>query len=136
MNEMYNMSIVTHYYGVVAVFGVIFLNLYKLRQADNLADYRRFNTLFNPIGSTFIGSVIFTGVIMMAAKHLDFTIENILMIIISIYVIVLEVKRSKKLKYIKNDNHEGFSLYKKEVYKLFAIEFILVLSISIWMLVI
>ena len=36
MNEMYNMTIVTHYYGVLAVFGVIFLNLYKLKQANKL----------------------------------------------------------------------------------------------------
>lgn len=135
MNEMYNMSIVTHYYGVVAVFGVILLNLYKLKQADNVAKYRRFNTLFNPIGSTFIGTVLFTGIVMMAAKHLDFTIENIIMIIIAIYVIVLEVKRSKKLRYIKNADYEGFLAYKKEIFKLFAIEFLVILLISIWMLI-
>ena len=135
MNEMYNISIVTHYYGVIAVFGVIFLNLYKLKQATNIAQYRRFNTLFNPIGSTFIGSVIFTGIIMMAAKHLDFTIENILMIVIAIYVIVLEVKRSKKLRFIRNDDYDGFMIYKKEIFKLLAIEFLAVLLMSIWMLV-
>lgn len=135
MNEMYNMGIVTHYYGVMAVFGVIFLNLYKLKQANNIAKYKRFNTLFNPIGSTFIGTVIFTGIIMMAAKHLDFTLENILMIAIAIYVIVLEVKRSKKLKYLKNDDTEGFKLYQKEISKLLIIEFLAVLLISIWMLI-
>lgn len=135
MNEMYNMGIVTHYYGVMAVFGVILLNFYKLKQTKSLKEYRRFNTLFNPIGSTFIGSVLFTGVIMMAAKHLEFTIENILMIIIAIYVIVLEVKRSKKLKYIKNDDIDSFELYKKDITKLLSIEFVVVLLISIWMLI-
>jgi len=135
MNEMYNMGIVTHYYGVVAVLGVILLNLIMLKKANNIEKYKRFNTLFNPIASIFIGTVIFTGVIMMAAKHLDFTIENILMIAIAVYVIVLEVKRSKKLKYIKNDNLEGFGLYKKDVYKLLFTEFMMVVIISIWMLI-
>jgi len=130
------MGIVTHYYGVVAVIGVIVLNLYKLYSAKSIVDYKRFNSLFNPIGSTFIGSVIFTGVLMMAAKHLDFTIPNILMIIIAIYVIVLEVKRSKKLKFIRNDDLEKFALYKIEVYKLLSIQTILIVLISAWMLVI
>jgi len=135
MNEMYNMSIVTHYYGVVTVLAVIFLNLFMIAKANNIQKYKRFNTIFNPIGSTFIGAVLFTGVIMMAAKHLDFTIENIVMIFIAIYVIVLEVKRSKKLKYIKNDDLDGFKSYKSEIFKLLFIEIVLVVVISVWMLI-
>ena len=42
--------------------------------------------------------VIFTGVIMMAAKHLDFTIENIAMILFAMILIYLELKRSLGLK--------------------------------------
>jgi len=136
MNEMYNMSIVAHYYSVMAVFGVIFLNFYRLKQAKSVENYRRFNTLFNPIGSTFIGGVIFTGVIMMAAKHLEFSIENIIMIIIAVYVIVLEVKRSKKLKYLKNDDTDGFYEYKQFASKLLIYELVSVVFISTWMLVI
>jgi len=135
MNEMYNMSIVTHYYSVWAVFGVILLNLFMIIKANNIEVYKRFNTLFMPIGSMFIASVIFTGVIMMAAKHLDFSIENILMIIIGASIIILEAKRTKKLKYLKNDNFPAFLEYKKEVTKSFFIQMILLISISIWMLI-
>jgi len=135
MNEMYNMGIVTHYYSVWAVFGVILLNLFMLNKADDVQKYRRFNTLFMPIGSMFIGGVIFTGVIMMAAKHLDFTIENILMIVIGIYIIVLEAKRSKKLRFIKNDDLQTFVLYQAEVKKLLLLELLLLVLISAWMLI-
>jgi hypothetical protein len=70
---------------------------------------------------------------MMAAKHLEFSIENIIMIIIGIYVIVLEASRSKKLKYLSK--HTEFSAYKIQVNKIFLIQSILVIAISIWMLI-
>jgi uncharacterized integral membrane protein len=133
MNEMYNMSIVTHYYSVWAVLGVILLNLYILNKANSMKSYKRFNSLFMPIGSIFIGSVLFTGVIMMSAKHLDFSIENIIMIIIGLYVIILEAKRSKKLKYLSKDNE--LIEYKAQVNKIFLIQSILIIAISIWMLI-
>jgi len=135
MNEMYNMGIVTHYYGVLAVLGAILLNLIMIIKADNIDKYKRFNTLFNPIVGTFIGIVVFTGIVMMASKHLDFTLENIIMIVIAVYMIVLEVKRSKGLRFVKDDYHSGFQLYKLFSIRMLAIELLLLLSISIWMLI-
>jgi len=134
MNEMYNMSIVTHYYGVVAVLGSIFLNLFMIIKAESISKYKRFNTIYNPIGGTFIGMVIFTGIVMMASKHLAFTIENIIMIIIAVLIIVLEVKRNKALKFIKSDDNSGFQLYKSFSIKTIIKELLLLLIISIWML--
>ncbi|MCW8895560.1 MAG: hypothetical protein OQK48_07225 [Sulfurimonas sp.] len=131
MNEMYDMSIVTHSYSVLAVLGVILVNFLMIKKATNLQKYKRTHTLFNPIGSTFLGALIFTGVIMMAAKHLDFTIENIIMIVFSIVLIILEVKRSLKLKYLNKQNE--FTEYKLFAYKLLALETFLTISISIWM---
>ena len=97
MNEMYDMSIVTHNYGVIGILGMIFINILMLVRATDINKYTRAVTLFTPIAMTAIGAVIFTGIIMMAAKHLDFTIENIVMIIFAVVLIVLENKRSKKL---------------------------------------
>ena len=135
MNEMYEMSIVTHNYSVLAVLLVISINFYKIVKADNVFSYRKFNTLFNPIGSTIMGFVIFTGVIMMAAKHLDFTFANIIMIMFAIVLIVLEVKRSKAMKYIKNDNMEEFLRYKIFSKKILIIEFLITLVLYIGMLI-
>jgi len=135
MNEMYDMSIVTHYYGVLGILVVIFINSLMLKKAQNITDYKRQMSLYTPVGSIAIGFVIFTGVVMMAAKHLDFTVENILMILFSIAIIYLEVKRAKGLKYI--DTREENALEKFKVYGagLLMMELVLTLSISIWMLI-
>ncbi len=134
MNEMYEMSIVTHNFSVLAVLLIIAINLYKITKADDVFKYRKFNTLFNPIGGTIIGFVIFTGVVMMAAKHLDFTFANNIMIIFSIVLIVLEVKRSKGMKHIKNDNLNGFLIYKKFSQKILITEFLITAILYIGML--
>ncbi|PHS59082.1 MAG: hypothetical protein COB17_00685 [Sulfurimonas sp.] len=135
MNEMYNMSIVTHYYGVLAVLGAILLNLFMLIKANDIQKYKKFNTLFNPINGTFLGIVIFTGIVMMAAKHLNFTVENIIMILIAIYIIVLELKRNKALKIIKDDFHSSFQFYKFFAIRMLITQLLLLIAISIWMLV-
>ncbi|MFT5835448.1 MAG: hypothetical protein ACI9RG_000337 [Sulfurimonas sp.] len=133
MNEMYNMSIVAHNYSVIGILGTIFINIMMLFIATDIKKYSRFMTIFMPIGMTVIGTIIFSGVVMMAAKHLEFSEENILMIIFAIVLIVLENTRSKKLQCLGKEEDESLSLYKKQVYKIFMIEIIMVLSISIWM---
>ncbi|QFR50242.1 hypothetical protein FJR48_11080 [Sulfurimonas lithotrophica] len=133
MNEMYSMSIVAHNYSVLAVLLVIGVNFYKLFSAKSVQEYRKFTMLFNPIVGTMIGAVLFTGVIMMAAKHLSFTLENIVMIVYGIVLIVLEAKRAKTFKYVLNSDKEGFLLFKEKAKKIFALEFIGTLIIYIWM---
>jgi phosphatidylserine synthase len=89
--------------------------------------------LFNPISATAIGVVFFTGVVMMAAKHLDFTIENIVMILFVVTIMILEGKRASKLKWINLRTIDALQNYKKYVIKIFIIEIVLVLSVSVWM---
>lgn len=134
MNEMYDMSVVIHYYGVVGMLLVIFINILFLQRAQNIEKYKRQMSLFTPIASIPIGIVIFTGVIMMAAKHLDFTVENIVMIVFSILIIYLEAKRSMGLKYIDKKKEDALQEYKKYSVKLLFMEIVLTISISIWML--
>jgi hypothetical protein len=137
MNEMYSMGLSIHSYGAVALLGVIFLNIIFLLRAKELIKYKRMMSVFlMPFNATIIGLAIFTGVIMMAAKHLDFTIENIVMIFISIALIVLEAKRSKTLKYLRQDREDAIALYRPFGLRILYIEFLLVLFISIWMWVI
>ena len=133
INEMYDMSIVAHNYGVMAVLGVILLNLIMLLRAKDVKKYTRFMSIFMPIGSLGIGLIIFTGVIMMAAKHLDFTLANIAMIIFATILIVLEVKRSSKLKYLNKKEESAFKEYKTFSIKVLALEVFVTLSISAWM---
>ena len=129
------MSIVTHNFSVLVVLMVIGINFYKIFRATEVQAYRKFNMLFNPVGATVLGSVIFTGIIMMAAKHLDFTFANIIMIVFSIVLIVLEAKRSKALRYIMNKDSESFVTYKKYSQKILLSEFVISLVIYIGMVI-
>ena len=81
MNEMYSIGLSLHSIGGVVVLVVIFLNLYYLISINDLKKYKRFNSIVLwPFTFTTLGLVLFTGTIMMAAKHLDFTFANIIMI--------------------------------------------------------
>jgi len=133
MNEMYDMSIVTHNYGVMLVLGMILVNLYMLLSTKDIKKYKRKHTLFMPIGMTMVGVILFTGIVMMAAKHLDFTIENIVMIFFVTALIGLENKRSSTLNLLDLSVENAFENYKKYAIKIFAIEVLMVLSISAWM---
>jgi len=133
MNEMYDMSIVTHNWGVMSVLGVILINILMLLGIKNRAKYTRAISLFTPIVGTAIGMVLFTGVVMMASKHLDFTIENIVMILFTIILIYLEVKRSKGLSRVDKKDENSFVEYRKKAMNIFFTEIVVVLSISSWM---
>ncbi|MDD3443516.1 hypothetical protein [Sulfurimonas denitrificans] len=133
MNEMYDMSIVTHNWGVIAVLGVILINILMLFGIKSSVKYMRAISLFTPIVGTAIGMVIFTGIVMMASKHLDFTIENIVMILFATALIYLEVKRSKGVSRVNKRDEASFLEYKREATNIFLAEIAVVLSISLWM---
>jgi len=134
MNEMYNMGLSLHSIGAVAILMVVFINLFILLSYKDLKKYQRLNSIaLIPLTFSVLGLVIFTGTIMMAAKHLDFTIENIVMIIIGVVLIILEAKRLKALKYLDHKKERAFDAYKPFARTLLQIEFILLLLISLWM---
>jgi len=134
MNEMYNMGLSLHSVGSVAILAVIILNLFLLISYKELLKYRKLLSVFiTPLTYTTLGYVIFTGIIMMAAKQLDFTLENIVMILIAIVYIGLEVKRLKSLKYLNSEKERAFDAYKPIARTILQVQFILVLLVSIWM---
>jgi len=134
MNEMYSMGLSLHSYSATAVLVMIFINLFVLISSEDLSKYKRANSLYwMPLEITVLGSLLFTGIVMMAAKHLDFTVENILMIILGVVLIVLEAKRLKALKYLSTKKEHAFAAYKPFARTILQAEFILVLLMSLWM---
>lgn len=134
MNEMYTMGLSLHNWSAVAVLAMIFLNLFLLISFEELSKYKRVNALYLlPLEITLLGSLLFTGIVMMAAKHLNFTIENVMMIIVGIAVVVLEAKRLKALKYLNAKKEHAFMAYKPFARTLLQIEFIMVFLMSLWM---
>jgi hypothetical protein len=134
MNEMYSMGLSLHSIGTAAILVMIFLNLFFLISYKELKKYKRANSIVIwPLTFTMLATVIFTGIIMMAAKHLSFTLENIAMIVVSIILIFLEAKRIKSLRYLDEKKEHAFGAYKPIARTILQIEFLLVAFISIWM---
>ncbi len=133
MNEMYNMSIGIHYFGVMIMVFVIIVNILHVKMVSNIKNYSRKMIFIMPLVYTVISLIIFTGVVMMAAKHLDFTIQNIVMILFSIVFILLEVKRYKPLRFIDPKKSELFEIYRAKAVKILLIELSVTLLITAWM---
>ncbi|ADN09962.1 hypothetical protein [Sulfurimonas autotrophica] len=134
MNEMYNMGLSIHSFGTVALLGVILINILYLKSAKDLYKYKRKMSIFlMPLSSMALGIVIFTGVVMMAAKHLEFSAANIAMIFVSIILIILEAKRAKILKYINPKAVDGLNVYKNFAMQIFYVEIALIAIIGLWM---
>ena len=134
MNEMYSMGLSLHSIGSAAILVAIFLNLFMLISSQDLTKYKRVNSIVIwPLTFTVLSAVIFTGIIMMAAKHLDFTFANIVMILVSIILMALEAKRMKSLKYLDEKKDHAFNAYKPIARTILQVEFILVALLSLWM---
>ena len=134
---MYSLGLSIHSVVALATLGVIFMNLFLLISNNDLKKYKRLHSIVLwPITFSVLGVTAFTGIIMMAGKHLDFSFANILMIIITIVYIVLEVKRIKSLKYLSDTKEHAFNAYKPIARTILQAEFILILllSLGMWLL--
>jgi len=130
MEQMYQMSINIHYIGVLLIIGVIGVNVFVLLQNRDIKLYAYKMRKWMPISTALLFLILFTGSVMMAAKHLEFTSANIVMILFSIVFIGLEVYRYKLL---KASTLESFGMYKKVAYKLLGVELLGTLLITAWM---
>jgi len=133
MNKMYEMSLLIHEAGVLLLLLIFAGSLWQLSRADDLMVYLRKMRIQSPLIMMAMFAPIFTGMVMMAAKHLDFTIANIVMIVLSVVIIVFEIKRSKPLKYASIAEEGVFKRYKKDASTILVAEMALIIMISIWM---
>ncbi|MEA3523165.1 MAG: hypothetical protein U9R50_09315 [Campylobacterota bacterium] len=135
MNEMYTMSVDIHYFGVVVMIAIIIGNILHVKIANDVRYYAKIMRRVMPVMSSIMFLIFFTGAIMMAAKHLEFTIENIIMILFNIVLIVLETKRYLSLKHLRLREENAFEEYKIKAYKILTLELLGTLLISAWMLI-
>ncbi|MDA3945086.1 MAG: hypothetical protein PF439_00180 [Helicobacteraceae bacterium] len=135
MNTMYNMSLSIHEVGVLLLVVIFLASLWQLDRADEVIPYLRKMRIQSPLILMAMFLPIFTGMVMMAAKHLEFTIPNIAMIILSIVLIFFEIKRSRPLKYASIAEEGAFNRYKRDAQKILVSEIALIILISLWMYV-
>ena len=133
MNKMYDMSLLIHEAGILLLLLIFVGSLWQLQRADDLMVYLKKMRIQSPLIMMAMFTPIFTGMVMMAAKHLHFSIPNIAMIILSIVVIVFELKRSKPLKYASIAEEGAFEKYKKVASQILISEMAMIILISIWM---
>ncbi len=136
MEAMYTTGLNIHYFGVIVLMGVVLFNIVMLSLSHHVIRYSKRMRIVMPISGSLIALILFTGAVMMAAKHLHFTLANISMIVIAIVMIILEAKRYKTLKRRTDITQDGaFAEYKKKAFRFLGIEMALLLAITLWMLV-
>jgi len=128
------MTIGIHAFAVWALIGVVGFNLAQLLAADNIYRYAKKMRIMMPVSSSLIAAVIFTGAVMMAAKHLSFTAQNIAMIVFSVVLIVLEAKRYKLLKATDAREEDAMAAYRRTGLRILGAELVWSLAITAWML--
>lgn len=135
MNAMYNMSLSVHGWGVLLLIAIFLASLWQLNRSEDVLAYLRKMRIQGPLIFMAMFVPIFTGMVMMAAKHLSFTVPNVAMILLSVVLIVFEIKRSKPLKYASIAEEGAFEKYKKEARMILVSEIALIILISIWMFI-
>ncbi len=136
MEAMYKTGLNIHYFGVIVLMGVVVFNIVMLSLSHHIIRYAKRMRIVMPISGSLIALILFTGAVMMAANHLEFSFANIAMIVIAIVMIILEAKRYKTLKRktdITQDN--AFVEYKQKAFRFLGIEMALLVSMSVWMMI-
>ena len=133
MNKMYDMSLMLHEAGIVLMLLIFLLSIWQLNRVEDTLGYLKKMRIQAPMIMMAMFVPIFTGMVMMAAKHLSFSIPNIVMIILSVVLIIFEIKRSRPLKFASIMETDVFEQYKKDATMILVGESALIVLISIWM---
>ncbi|WP_345976555.1 hypothetical protein [Sulfurimonas sp. HSL3-7] len=129
------MSLSVHWWGVLLLIAIFLASLWQLNRSEDVIAYLKKMRIQGPLIFMAMFVPIFTGMVMMAAKQLSFTIPNVAMILLSVVLIIFEIKRSKPLKYASIAEEGAFEKYKKDARIILISEIALIILISIWMFI-
>jgi len=130
--DFVSLSITTHVYSIIALLFIMmfnYLSVAKMTEFIPLAKRLRFMTPLYHMANAFVA---YTGAIVAAYSH-DLSITVVLMIATSIFIMVLEIKRYKKMRVIKSteiEKQQEFKVYAKKIYmmEILAVMFTYVVS--------
>lgn len=125
-------SVVTHVWAVYAFLLIMLFNLYSVSTIKNFIDLAKRLRFMTPIYHLTNAIIIYTGAIVATYNH-DLNPTVILMIPTSIFLMVIEIKRYKKMRVIKSDEpqlQEAFVTYAKKIYTIEIAVLIVVYIIS------
>jgi len=119
--ELVGSSIDTHIYAICILVGIIIFNLYSVITIDKFfLLHKRLKTM-TPYFHGFNFVVAYTGGIVSAFKH-TLSPMVIVMVIATIFVMILEIKRYKKMRVIKLAQTELQDQFRKFAKKIYLIE--------------
>lgn len=135
MESLYTFGLDIHTVGVLVLMGVVMFNILMLAFSKNIILYARRMRIVMPISASLIALILFTGAVVMAAKHLSFSVANSAMIVLGIVMIILEAKRYKTLKRRTDiERSDAFEGYKKKAFRFLGIEMAILVLLSLWMM--
>jgi len=111
-------SVTWHVNFIVILMFIMMFNLFSVLKVDDYFDLIKRLKLMTPIYHSVNAVVAYTGGIIAAFSH-DLSITVILMIATTIFVMVLEIKRYKKMRVIKTAEFEKqaeFRVFAKKIY--------------------
>lgn len=128
--ELMESAVQTHVYIIYFFLAIMLFNLYSVSTQKEFISLAKRLKFMTPLYHLTNAIVIYTGMIVaFYAKTFSFTIA--LMIPASIFLLVIEIKRYKKMRVIKHDQTElqdEFYAYAKKIY---TIEISVIISVYI-----
>jgi len=130
--DFVSISIITHLYSIAALMLIIsfnYISVSTMKEFIPLAKRLRFMTPLFHMANAFVA---YTGAIVAAYAH-DFSITVMLMVATSIFVMVSEIKRYKKMRVIKSTEgakQERFRIFAKKIYMMQIVFILFTYTIS------
>lgn len=130
--ELMSEAIVTHVYTIYIFLLIMIFNLYSVVSAKDFIKLAKRLKFMTPLYHLTNAIVMYTGAIVSAyANYFSWTVA--LMIPASIFLLVIEIKRYKKMRVIKSDDvqlQEEFIVYAKKIYTIEIMVLVAVYIIS------
>ncbi|MEA2018639.1 MAG: hypothetical protein U9N59_09335 [Campylobacterota bacterium] len=116
--EFVSTSVTWHVNFIVILMFIMIFNLFSVLKVDDYFELVKRLKLMTPFYHSVNAVVAYTGGIVAAFSH-DLSITVILMLATTIFIMVLEIKRYKKMRVIKTAEFEKqaqFRVYAKKIY--------------------
>jgi hypothetical protein len=133
MTDIMDSPVYLHVIAVVVLLVLIFYHIYKLNFTDKFVDIQNSYRLTTPFFHFINASVAYTGVIISAYRH-DLSWTVILMITATLFVMISEIKRYKRLRVILSHQDElqkSFKIFatKIAIYQIVLLLFVYVVAV-------
>ena len=128
--ELMQSAVTTHVYTIYFFLGIMLFNLYSVISVKDFIKLAKRLRFMTPLYHLTNAIVMYTGAIVAFYAHaMSFTI--FIMIPTSIFLLVIEIKRYKKMRIIKSGDKELQEEFYKYARKIYTIEIMVLVSIYI-----